>query len=63
MVLGPEKQACAQRELDTVLGKGQLPLVSDREKLPYVDAIVKETLRWNPMLPLGEQFQAYLLQA
>ncbi|KAI0036391.1 cytochrome P450 [Vararia minispora EC-137] len=53
MVLWPEKQSRAQQELDTVLGNGQLPAVSDRERLPYIEAVMKETMRWNPMLPLG----------
>ncbi|KAI0036377.1 cytochrome P450 [Vararia minispora EC-137] len=54
MVLWPEKQSRAQQELDAVLGYGQLPAVSDRERLPYIEAVMKETMRWNPMLPLGK---------
>lgn len=25
----------------------------DRPKLPYMDALMKEALRWNPALPIG----------
>ena len=53
MVLYPEVQVKAQRELDRVIGRGRLPNFSDYGTLPYVDAIVKESLRWNPVVPLG----------
>jgi cytochrome P450 len=52
MVLHPEIQAKAQGEIDSVCA-GRLPDFSDRSRLPYVDAIVKELLRWNPVLELG----------
>ena len=61
MVLHPEVQAKAQAELDSVLGSApgaaaptRMPGFSDRERLPYVNAVVKEVLRWNPAVPLGE---------
>jgi len=54
MVLYPEIQIKAQKELDGVLrGPGQLPDHSDKADLPYVSAIVMEVLRWNPVAPLG----------
>ncbi|OCH85805.1 cytochrome P450 [Obba rivulosa] len=53
MVLFPEVQQRAQREIDTVIGTGQLPLASDRERLPYVNALCLEVMRWQPVLPLG----------
>jgi len=43
----------AQRQLDSVLGGGRLPDHSDIDDLPYIVAIVKETLRWAPPLPIG----------
>ena len=43
----------AQRQLDSVLGGGRLPDHSDIVDLPYIVAIVKETLRWAPPLPIG----------
>ena len=45
VVLDPEVQRRAQEELDRVLGKDVLPTFDDRERLPYVDAVVKEALR------------------
>ncbi|KAK6985037.1 cytochrome P450 [Favolaschia claudopus] len=52
MLLNPEVQKKAQAELDAVLGPGQLPDFVDDDSLPYVSAIVKETLRWRPAVPI-----------
>ncbi|KAI0705586.1 CyP450 monooxygenase [Earliella scabrosa] len=49
----PDVQRTAQEELDRVIGPGRLPQFSDRSSLPYIEAIVKECLRWNPILPLA----------
>ena len=43
----------AQRQLDSVLGGERLPDHSDMDDLPYIAAIVKETLRWAPPFPIG----------
>ncbi|KAJ3485903.1 hypothetical protein NLI96_g4620 [Meripilus lineatus] len=37
MVLHPEAQTKAQKELDTVLGHGELPGFEDRDNLPYLN--------------------------
>ena len=50
----PDVQRKAQAEIDAIVGQDQLPDFSDRAKLPYVNAIVKETLRWHPIFPAGE---------
>ncbi|KAJ2932188.1 hypothetical protein H1R20_g4911, partial [Candolleomyces eurysporus] len=49
----PEVQAKAQEEIDTVIGTDRLPLLTDREALPYVHAVVKEVSRWHTVSPLG----------
>ncbi|KAJ2919426.1 hypothetical protein MD484_g995, partial [Candolleomyces efflorescens] len=49
----PEVQRKAQEEIDSVIGCGRLPVVSDRAALPYVHAIVKELSRWYTVNPLG----------
>jgi cytochrome P450 len=54
MVLYPDAQKRAQAEIDSVIGRDRLPTFEDRASLPYVDAIVRETFRWNPVLPLGD---------
>lgn len=45
MVLYPEVQEKAREELDRVIGRGRLPDFTDRDSLPYVDAVTKEVLR------------------
>ena len=53
MVRSPEVRKRAQEELDRVVGTDRLPDFSDREKLPYISAIMKEVLRWHPPAPAG----------
>lgn len=43
----------AQKQLDEVTGGGRLPDHSDIDELPYIAAIIKETFRWSPPLPIG----------
>ncbi|KAK0500318.1 cytochrome P450 [Armillaria luteobubalina] len=52
-LLYPEVQAKAQAELDTVVGHSRLPNFDDRAQLSYINAIVLEALRWNPVIPGG----------
>ncbi|EMD36301.1 hypothetical protein CERSUDRAFT_65977 [Gelatoporia subvermispora B] len=53
MALNRDKQRIAQAELDTVIDEDRLPRIDDRHRLPYVNAVIKETMRWQPVLPLG----------
>ncbi|KNZ75064.1 O-methylsterigmatocystin oxidoreductase [Termitomyces sp. J132] len=53
MVCHPEVQRKAQTELDRVLPPGHLPDFSDEQALPYLSAIIKEVLRWQPVVPLA----------
>ena len=53
MVAYPEVQERAQAELDTVVGRSRIPTFSDLPNLPYIQAMVKEVLRWRPVLPLS----------
>lgn len=46
----PQIQARAREEIDAVCGTERAPLFSDFEKLPYINAIIKEGLRWRPTL-------------
>jgi hypothetical protein len=51
MTLYPDIQRRAQEAIDKVVDTGRLPAFSDN--IPYVDAIVREVLRWRPVTPLG----------
>ncbi|CAK5277831.1 unnamed protein product [Mycena citricolor] len=53
MLANPEAQATAQREIDAVTHGERLPDFSDREKMPYVGALVKEVLRWHVVTPIA----------
>ncbi|PHH86202.1 hypothetical protein CDD83_10589 [Cordyceps sp. RAO-2017] len=53
MTLHPEVQAKAQHMLDREIGRDRLPTFRDRARLPYIDHIVQETLRWCPVSPIG----------
>ncbi|KIJ70462.1 hypothetical protein HYDPIDRAFT_79110 [Hydnomerulius pinastri MD-312] len=53
LTLFPEAQKKAQAEIDAVIGSDRLPTFADRESLPYVEALAKEVLRWNVVVPLA----------
>ncbi|KIK53616.1 hypothetical protein GYMLUDRAFT_250204 [Collybiopsis luxurians FD-317 M1] len=53
MVTHPHVQKKAQEELDRVVGRNRLPNLEDRPNLPYIEAIIKEVLRWHPVTPCG----------
>ncbi|KAK0479598.1 cytochrome P450 [Armillaria novae-zelandiae] len=53
MLLYPEVQAKAHAEIDAVIGDDRLPRFDDRERLPYINALVLEVLRWHTVGPTG----------
>lgn len=53
MSMFPGVQRKAQEEIDRVVGASRLPTFSDRERLPYVNAIVEEAQRWHPIGCMG----------
>ncbi|KAJ7142219.1 cytochrome P450 [Mycena epipterygia] len=71
MLANPEAQRKAQMEIDMVIGQGQLPDFNDEQSLPYVSALIKEVLRWKPVLPIGvphflpveDEYRGYRLPA
>ncbi|BFG31419.1 hypothetical protein CerSpe_176940 [Prunus speciosa] len=48
----PEVMQKAQQELDAVVGKHNIVEESHIHKLPYLQAVMKETLRLHPVVPL-----------
>ncbi len=53
MIAFPKVQRRAQAEIDAVVGRDRLPTFADTPRLPYVQAIIKEVLRWRPTLPFS----------
>lgn len=53
MCLYPETAQKAQAEIDRVIGPNRLPNFEDEANLPYVRAMIKETLRWRPVNKFG----------
>ena len=53
MVLYPAVMERAQMQLDSIIGRDRAPSFDDAPSLPYIQAIVKELLRWRPIAPLG----------
>ncbi|KAF8656760.1 hypothetical protein AX16_002439 [Volvariella volvacea WC 439] len=53
MVQNPELFKRAQVEVDKVTGGIRLPDFTDQDSLPFVHALVREALRWNPVTPLA----------
>ena len=69
MSIFPEVQKNAQEEIDRVVGNDRLPTAKDRDNLPYLEATLKEVLRWHPVAPMGlphtstedDLFEGYLI--
>ena len=49
MVLHPDVLHKAQAEIDQVVGLERLPTFADQHRLPYLNALIKELLRINPV--------------
>lgn len=58
MCLHPRAQQRAQEEIDRVVGSEKLPTFEDRPNLPFVDACVKEVLRYWTIAPIGQYCHA-----
>ena len=69
MIMFPDVQRKAQAEIDALTGGDRLPDWNDRERLPYISALVQEVHRWSPVVPMGlahrveedMEFAGYLL--
>ncbi|KAJ2929185.1 hypothetical protein H1R20_g7906, partial [Candolleomyces eurysporus] len=53
MLCHPEVQDKAFAELERVLGPNRLPTFEDKGKLPYITAIMRESLRWQNPNPIA----------
>ncbi|KXX75970.1 Cytochrome P450 1A2 [Madurella mycetomatis] len=53
LMQNPDVQRSAQAEVDRVVGKDRLPTWDDIPNLPYLNLVLQETYRMNPLSPLG----------
>jgi cytochrome P450 len=53
MVMNPRVQERVQEELDRVVGRERFPEFADKDNLPYLEAVMRECLRWLPVIPNG----------
>ncbi|KAI0291061.1 cytochrome P450 [Multifurca ochricompacta] len=53
LAIYPEVQKRAQAELDSVVSRDRLPTSDDKSRLPYIEAMCKELLRWQMVTPMG----------
>jgi hypothetical protein len=49
MTLFPHIQTKAQEEIDRIIGNDRLPVLADRDNLPYIGALQSEVYRWRPV--------------
>lgn len=52
LIKAPEVIKKAREELDRVIGQNRWVKEDDMTSLPYVDAIIKETMRLHPVAPM-----------
>ena len=60
LTIHPEAQVKVHQEMDNVIGRGRLPGLSDKANLPYLTAVINETLRLSPPLPTGIPHRAVI---
>jgi len=53
MTIFPEVFMNARAEVDAVIGRERLPTSADRPRLPYLNALHLELLRWSPVGPVN----------
>ncbi|XP_062994276.1 cytochrome P450 2J2-like isoform X1 [Elgaria multicarinata webbii] len=53
MAIHPEIQARVQTEIDSVIGQSRQPVMDDRDRMPYSNAVVHEVQRISNIVPLN----------
>ncbi|XP_069753816.1 vitamin D 25-hydroxylase isoform X4 [Narcine bancroftii] len=53
MALYPNIQEKVHQEIDTIVGKNQIPSLENKSQMPYTEAVLHEVLRYCNIAPLG----------
>jgi len=53
LVTHPSALVAAHAEVDNIIGLDRTPTFDDEKRLPYIQALCKEVLRWRPVAVLG----------
>ena len=53
MVLNPAEMLKGQEAVDAIVGEDRLPNFEDLAQMPYINQIVKEVMRWRPVINMG----------
>ena len=60
MVIHPDVCRAAQAEMDAVIGPDRFPTLEDRNLLPYLECVLKETYRCAPPIPSQQQISNWV---
>ncbi len=58
MMLHPEVQTRVQQEIDAVVGRNRMPKLSNKQDMPYTEAVILELQRIGNIVPLGVPHRA-----
>ncbi|KAI0066603.1 cytochrome P450 [Artomyces pyxidatus] len=61
LAINPDIQKKAQTEIDSVTGGVRLPDYDDRARLPYINAMCTELLRWKQVGPLDDVYDGHFI--
>lgn len=53
MVQNPSEMKKGQEAVDAVVDENRLPTFEDISRMPYINQIVKEVMRWRPVINMG----------
>jgi cytochrome P450 len=60
LLMHPEVQGKVHLELDHIVGHDHPPRAEDRIRMPYLEAVWKESVRWRAPVPLSVSSLLYL---